>query len=182
MLTDEPHIILITGIMASGKSTVAQHLAGHFPRSVHLRGDIFRRMIVNGEAEIEPIMSDAALEQLRLRYRLAASTAQQYCESGFTVVYQDVILGPLLGEVVDMLKNSSPVYPLHVVVLYPSADVVAERERHRVKIGYGVWSPPQLDNILRTETPHIGLWLDTSDLSVAETVSKILSQLESATI
>ena len=40
-----PSIILITGIMAAGKSTIAQALAEALPKSVHLRGDVFRRII-----------------------------------------------------------------------------------------------------------------------------------------
>ena len=44
-------IILITGNMASGKSTVAQALAEQLPKSVHLRGDLFRRMIVSGRSD-----------------------------------------------------------------------------------------------------------------------------------
>ncbi|MBM0237656.1 hypothetical protein JNW88_11680 [Micromonospora sp. ATA32] len=38
--------MLITGIMAAGKSTVAELLARRLPRSVHLREDIFRRTVV----------------------------------------------------------------------------------------------------------------------------------------
>jgi uridine kinase len=34
-------IILITGVQAAGKSTVAQSLAERLPRSVHVRGDVF---------------------------------------------------------------------------------------------------------------------------------------------
>jgi shikimate kinase len=34
----ETSILLIIGIMASGKSTVAQLIAEHLPKSVHLRG------------------------------------------------------------------------------------------------------------------------------------------------
>jgi uridine kinase len=41
-----PPIILIAGNMASGKSTVAQALAERLPKSVHLRGDVFRRMVL----------------------------------------------------------------------------------------------------------------------------------------
>jgi dephospho-CoA kinase len=51
---ENPSIILITGIMASGKSTVAQLLSEQFDKSVHLRGDIFRRMIVNNRKEVRP--------------------------------------------------------------------------------------------------------------------------------
>ncbi|MBW4845322.1 MAG: zeta toxin family protein [Lachnospiraceae bacterium] len=45
-------IYLITGVMASGKSTVAELLASEFGNCVHLRGDIFRTMIVSGRAEM----------------------------------------------------------------------------------------------------------------------------------
>ncbi|HEY2553556.1 MAG TPA: zeta toxin family protein [Streptosporangiaceae bacterium] len=41
-------VFLVTGIQAAGKSTVAQALAKKFERSVHVRGDLFRRMMVNG--------------------------------------------------------------------------------------------------------------------------------------
>ncbi|WP_329202698.1 AAA family ATPase [Streptomyces sp. NBC_01435] len=43
-----PAVVLITGVMASGKSTVAQALAERLPRAAHVRGDVFRRMVVSG--------------------------------------------------------------------------------------------------------------------------------------
>jgi adenylylsulfate kinase-like enzyme len=33
-------IVMITGVQAAGKSTVAQALAERLPRSVHVRGDV----------------------------------------------------------------------------------------------------------------------------------------------
>jgi hypothetical protein len=69
-------IILLTGVMAAGKSTIAQHLAERLPMSVHLRGDVFRRMFVDGRAEMGPGFTESAWEQLRLRYRLATASAQ----------------------------------------------------------------------------------------------------------
>ena len=65
--------------MASGKSTIAQHIAERLPQRVHLRGNIFRKMIVNGQAHVEPPLSKEAMAQLRLRYQLAAMTADHYC-------------------------------------------------------------------------------------------------------
>jgi predicted kinase len=175
----ESSIILITGIMASGKSTVAQRLAERLPNSVHLRGDMFRRMIVNGEADIAPPLSESAQAQLRLRYQLAANAAQTYCEAGFTVVYQDIVIGAFLTEVVERLRMQQPLY---VVVLCPMPEVVAEREAGRNKIGYGAWTPTDLDHELRANTARIGLWLDTSALSVEETVDVILKRLPEAMI
>lgn len=170
-------VILITGIMASGKSTVAQHLAERLPKSVHLRGDVFRRMIVNGRVDMQPGYEDEAFQQLRLRYRLAASAAQTYRAAGFVVVYQDVIIGPVLQEVVDLLGQ-----PTYVVVLTPSPEVVAQREAGRSKAGYTQWTPADLDQGLRQGTPRLGFWLDTSALSVDETVDAILQNLDQAVV
>lgn len=43
-----PKRFVVTGIMAAGKSTVAQTLAARFERSAHVRGDSFRKAAVNG--------------------------------------------------------------------------------------------------------------------------------------
>jgi chloramphenicol 3-O-phosphotransferase len=170
--------ILITGIMASGKSSVAQALAERLPKSVHLRGDLFRRMIINGQAAIEPPLSDEALSQLRLRYRLAAQAAHSYCEAGFTVICQDVILGEILNEVIAFHRG----HPLYLVVLCPSPDIAFERDKNRHKQTYSGWTPEGLDKALREETPHLGLWLDSSSLSLSETVDAILARIHEARI
>lgn len=170
--------VLITGIMASGKSSVAQNLAEQLPKSVHLRGDIFRKMLVNGRADIVPPLLEEAMAQLRLRYQLAAMVANRYCAEGFTVIYRDVIIGAFLDEVIDLYKD----YPLYIVVLCPSPETVFQRDANRHKHTYGSWTPEALDRTLREETPHLGLWLDTSMLSVQETISSILEQLEQARI
>ena len=170
--------LLITGIMAAGKSTIAQHIAESLPKSAHLRGDVFRKMIVNGRAVIEPPLSPQAAAQLRLRYELAALVADRYCAAGFTVVYQDVIIGDLLKEVVQLHKN----WPLYVVVLCPSPAVVLRRDAARHKQTYSAWTPDELDHALRAETPNIGLWLDTSTLTIEATVATILSQIDKAKV
>ncbi|WP_206045799.1 AAA family ATPase [Nocardia mangyaensis] len=63
-------IILITGIQAAGKSTIAQLLAERLPRSVHVRGDLFRRMVINGRDDMTPDPSEEAVRQLRHRLTL----------------------------------------------------------------------------------------------------------------
>jgi hypothetical protein len=85
-----------------------------------------------------------------------------------------VIIGTLLGEVVDMLKH----LPLHLVVLCPSPEVAAQRDAERQKTAYGDWTPEALDFELRTNTPKFGLWLDTSTLSVEQTVDVIFAQID----
>jgi hypothetical protein len=173
-----PAVLLITGIMAAGKSTIAQHAAERLPRSVHLRGDLFRRMIVGGRAEMEPPLSEEAFAQLRLRYQLAAQTAQSYCDAGFTVVCQDIIIGPMLTYVIALYTA----YPLYVVVLCPSPNSALERDAGRHKHTYTDWTPHGLDQELRTATPKIGLWVDSTDMTVEQTINHIFANLDQALV
>ncbi|OPC82379.1 phosphotransferase [Embleya scabrispora] len=172
-------IVLVTGVMAAGKSTVAQLLAERLPCSVHLRGDTFRRMIVSGREEVTPRPSVEATEQLRLRHAASAAVADMYARAGWTVVVQDVVLGEHLAAFVDAVATR----PLYVVVLAPTPEAVTGREAGRTKTGYGgPWTVDALDGALRRDTPRLGLWLDTSDLTPDRTVDGILADLATARV
>ena len=179
MPTNGPHLILVTGIMASGKSSVAQRLAERFTRSVHLRGDTFRTMIVHGRAERKVPLDDEAYRQVELRYAIAADAAAHFLGAGFTVVYQDVVIGEALRRVARDLAR----HRLHVVVLCPRADVVVTRDRSRHKRAYADFGlVDHYDRVLREGTPRIGRWFDTSDIEVEDTVLEILADLEGARV
>ena len=173
MILKAPSMIVITGIMASGKSTVAQLLSEQLNPSVHLRGDIFRKMIVNNRQEVQPDASEDELDQLRLRYQLTVQAAEMYHQAGFNVVVQDVIVGPMLTEFIASLHRR----PLYLVVLSPSTAAVAAREAARSKTGYGIWTVEGLDHLLQQETARIGMWLDSTELSPEETVLEIVARL-----
>jgi chloramphenicol 3-O-phosphotransferase len=167
-----PQLYVITGAMAAGKSTVAQLLAECLPKSVHLRGDVFRRMIVNGAAEMGPVLSEEATAQLALRHRVACDAARAYVKAGFTVVYQDILIGAALGEVADLLADLQP----KIVVLNPITEILARRDSARHKTGYSESFPPEvLANALAHETPRLGLWLDTSQMTPEDVVERILA-------
>ncbi|WP_133785829.1 MULTISPECIES: AAA family ATPase [Kribbella] len=163
-------VIVVSGIMAAGKSSVSQMLAERFQYGVHLRGDVFRRMIVSGQAS----MADDVLEaqrQLQLRYRLACKSADEYANAGFTVVLQDVVIGELLREFLDGIQTR----PRYLVVLTPRPEIISTR------LGGGAHHlVDELDYELHAFSPRRGLWLDNSDLSVGETVDAILGRLDEA--
>lgn len=174
MLSGMTGTVLITGPQAAGKTTVSGMLARRFDRGVHLEGDAFRRFIAAGRAEMTPDVSDEALAQLRLRYRLTASAAQAYVEAGFAVVVDDVVAGPMLAEVVDLLR----IGPERVFVLLPSREAVSVREANRSQKGYGPWSVDELCALFERETPRIGTWIDTSTMTARQTVDKVLDALQ----
>ncbi|MEU2426049.1 AAA family ATPase [Streptomyces sp. NPDC007851] len=172
-------VVVITGVMAAGKSTVAQALAERLPRAAHVRGDVFRRMVVSGRADFTPDASAEATAQLHLRYDLSAATADAYAAAGFTAIVQDVLVGPELTAYLTRVRTR----PLSVVVLAPSPEAVARREAGRSKTGYGpAWTITALDAELRRHTQPLGLWLDTSALSVEQTVAAILGGAERARV
>lgn len=165
---------LITGVMAAGKSTVAQLLAERLEKCVHVRGDIFRRMIVSGRSDMSEDPSPEALSQLNLRYKIAADTARAYYDAGFSVVLQDNYYGDALPQMLERLSSC----PVRVVVLCPDAATVRRREETRGKTGYTGFSVEQLHASFMKETPRLGFWLDTSRMTPDETVDKIIEYFE----
>lgn len=174
----EPAIIVLTGAMAAGKSTIAQLLAEQLPCAAHVRGDLFRRMIVSGQAPMSSPLSVEAVAQLRLRQRLAAQVADGYAAAGITAIVQDILLGDDLPQFLELLHHR----PVFAVVLAPDAETLARRDATRIKTGYVGWTSIEFDRELRETTPPIGLWLDTSRQSPGQTVSTILSRLADAQV
>lgn len=171
-------VIVITGAMAAGKSTVAELLADRLAKSVHIRGDAFRRMIVNGEAEMTLDPTPEALAQRRMRYRLAGQVADGYAAEGFDAIVQDVIMGPDLSAFVDQIATEER----YLIVLSPSVTVLEWREQQRKKQQDVHFSAGAMDNTLRMETEKIGYWLDSSAQSPEETVEDILEHLTQARV
>lgn len=174
---------LVIGVQAAGKSTVADLLARTFERGVHVRGGQFYRWAVRGWVHAGDPRSEQARRLLDLRYRLSALVADEYCAAGFCTVVQDNIFGE---DVTGWLQAVSA-RPRHLVVLRPSAKVVWAREqaRHEAtgKSAYrpGGFTIEELDGYL-AQTPRIGLWLDTSELTAEEAVAEILRHQAAAVV
>ncbi len=166
-------LYVVTGIMASGKSTIAQMLAEQAEKSVHVRGDSFRRMIVQGREDMQVNPGEEALSQLRLRYRLAARVADDYYDAGFTVVLQDNYIGHEINTLLDEIKS----IPLYLITLNPSREAVMEREWQRAKKGYTSYNVAGLYETLQIENPQIGLWVDSTRQRPEETTAEILRRV-----
>jgi predicted kinase len=173
-------LFVISGVSASGKSTVARLLAERFGRGVCVPGDAIRAMMVSGRVDVRPDTGAEALRQLVLRYAGALSVAKVFLDGGFDVVVEDVIVGPVLRDFLGLV----PVPEFHLVFLDPDAAAIERRERERDRIAYGPgrWSVSGLQALLREETDRIGLWLDTTGQSAEETVEAIASDPDASRV
>ena len=173
-------LFVISGVSAAGKSTVARLLAGRFERGVCVPGDAIRAMMVSGRADMRPGAGAEALRHLALRYAGALAVADVFLRGGFDVVVEDVIIGPVLRDFLDLV----PVPELHLVFLDPDMAAIERRDRERGRTAYGPgrWSVDGLQAVLREETERIGLWLDTSRQSAEQTVEAILSHPDASRV
>jgi adenylylsulfate kinase-like enzyme len=174
---------LVTGAQASGKSTIAELLAQHVERGVHVRGGQFYRWAVRGWVHVGDADEAEARRLLDLRYRLSATVADEYAAAGFTTVVQDNIYGPDVERWLDVVTAR----PLHLVVLRPAVAAVESRdaERRRVtgKVAYrGGFTPAVNDEHVASTPGHLGLWLNTSDQTPDETVAEIVARAAEAVV
>lgn len=172
----DPRVIVLAGIQAAGKSTVARLLAQRFERGVHIEADVLQQMIVSGGEWItEPgVISEEAGRQLRLRLHNACLLASSFLEAGFTPVIDDIIV----GERFDQLKSELAGVPFELVVLAASPDLVAaKRDAGRGKRVLGEKWARYLDDALRETMAGNGVWIDNGDQTPEQTVEEIVTAL-----
>jgi predicted kinase len=167
-------LFVVSGTQGAGKTTVAGLLARRFARGVHVSADALHKMIVSGGVwpELETTDREGGVqgeagEQLRLRQHNLFLLGRSFHDAGFTVVLEDILIGPQLEETLEPLCDR----PLHFLMLRPSLAAVRERERGRGTQLYEDWE--WLDDTIEN-TPRIGLWLDTSHQSPEQTVNEIM--------
>ncbi|MCY4583686.1 MAG: AAA family ATPase [Chloroflexi bacterium] len=175
MLPLNDSVWLVTGIPGAGKSTVSRELAGGLPGSAHIEVDVVRQMVVSGYLVPgqEPLAESNA--QLELGARNAALLADSLMDAGFTPVIDDVVLLRQLARYREVLTR----WPLRLVVLAPPVEVALERDRGRLEKHLG-GRFARLDAELREQMLGLGLWLDTSGMSVVETVDAIARRADEA--
>lgn len=173
---------LVTGAQAAGKSTVADLLARSFASGVHVRGGAFARWAVRGWTPFDGADPAAVRACLDLRYGLSAQAARAYAAAGFTCVVQDNVYGP---DVPDWLRAVGG--PVHLVVLRPSVAALVERDAARFaatgKVAYGpAFTPADNDAHLGRTDARLGLWLDTTDQTPAQTVAAVLARPDASLV
>ena len=172
-LTDS--VWLINGIPGAGKSSVSKALAESLAKSAHLEVDLVREMVVTGYLAPGQDPKAGSDAQLELGAHNAALLADSFMDAGFTPLIDDVVLRLQLARYREVLSR----WPLRLVVLASPLDVVLQRDRERVEKHLG-GRYAYLDGELREQMRGLGLWLDTSGMTVRETVEVIMRRADEA--
>jgi chloramphenicol 3-O-phosphotransferase len=180
-----PRAVVLVGAQAAGKSSVAKSLAARFDHGAFIEGDVLWKMIVGGAVDMSAEPDPEAVRQLAIRYRHGALLCESFVGEGYVAIHAENMYGPAVEQHVRSLRCARS-----LVVLRPRPEVIERRERDRGTSAYEPWVPLDgslLDAIVRfdewvADTPRIGLWIDSSDLTVDETVDAILDRWEDAAI
>jgi thymidylate kinase len=170
-------IFILTGVPGSGKSSVACALLQHFPTGLHLPVDEQRAFVVSGIAHPIPEWTDETSRQFRLARQATLQTARRDAREGFTVAIDDVIS---LQEAQSLYEPRLAREEVYKILLQPDLETALERNRSRQNKNFD--TEVLAETIRRThqsfaeEGNFAPGWLviDTSQLSVEQTVARIL--------
>lgn len=169
---------IITGSPGAGKSTVSQALLRRFEFGLHLAIDDLNDLVVSGRAYPSMDHPPEAARQFALAHTAAAHHARLYAEAGFEVAIDDVLWPTSIHALLDQLDGLTA----RVVLLAPGLETALARNAARTNKSYDTATlVPLMEAIhpsIQPEEYRAQGWtvLDTSGLTLAETVDALLSE------
>jgi ADP-ribose pyrophosphatase YjhB (NUDIX family)/chloramphenicol 3-O-phosphotransferase len=174
-------VFIISGPAGAGKSTVARALCERLPRSAHVDADLLRDMVIGGYASPVPGVHDRAArdEQIALAHRNACALARNFALTGLTAVIDDIVEERAdLDRCLEELAG----FDVAFVTLLPDADALRTRDQGRESEKRVGRRSSDLQRIIADNGETRGLRLDTSGLTVEETVTAILERIDEARV
>jgi predicted kinase len=157
----------------AGKTTVARILARRFDRAAHIDLDwVLHHLTVSGLVPPDAQVDESA-RQIRLALRNTAALAANFFDDGFLPIVEGALAD---RDSTDLLRQALAPRPTSLLVLAPPLPVSVDRDRRRggKRVAH-LFS--HLDKQMRAELADAGWWLDTADMTPAETVEALLRHL-----
>ena len=158
-------LYVITGPAGVGKSTISRKIAEASVKSALIEGDDLYGQIVGGY--IDPWKEGNHLETF---WKLSISSIRVYLEDGFDVVF-NYIISP---EQFDMIRSEFNDYKISFSVLLVDEETILERDKRRPEDCQMKERCIVLLNEFRDHNYDKKYILDTSNMTVEETVAKVL--------
>jgi predicted kinase len=163
-------VIVLRGIMTSGKSTIAKEYRSFANKTIWLRVDNFKDFFDSYEAEIRPYVHGAANASL-----------EYFLKEGFSIVMEGVFQNPdFVQQAVDIANRHS--VPCRVFQLKISLPTAQQRDKTREGVPEGLRPAipdEEIAGVYRTieEHPFKGaLELDTEHMTIEECIAFINKQ------
>jgi adenylylsulfate kinase-like enzyme len=169
---EQPVVILVVGVPGAGKSSVARALAERLERAACIEGDLVQHhFTVTGLVGPGELPAEESHRQMQLRWRNCADLARNFWQAGFTVIVEHAVSR---REWIDRFVQDIGPAPVSLVVLAPSREVTLERDRQRDEKQVAHLFT-HMDAELRDDLSGLGYWLDSSGLTVDQTVDCLLA-------
>ncbi len=162
---DKPVLYVITGPAGAGKSTVSRRIAELSVKSALIEGDDLYAQIVGGY--VDPWKEGNSLKTF---WKLSLSSIKVYLEDGFDVVF-NYIISP---DQLEMIKRELPDYKIRFAVILVNEETLLERDQMRPEEFRMKERCIVLLNEFKEHNYKKENIIDTSDLSIDETVKEII--------
>lgn len=110
------------------------------------------------------------MRQLQLRWRNCAALADNFAQAGFTAIVEHAAASRYW---IELFLDHLTTRPVSLIVLAPPLEVALARDARRTEKQVGHLFA-HMDAEMRHELAGVGWWLDSSDLTVEETVDRVL--------
>lgn len=171
-------LLVITGQLGAGKSTLARAVAAQFEHAVHVDVDAIRELVVSGLAS-PLVWTGETTRQFSLAVEGAMALAAVYHGAGFAVLVEGAV-DP--GEVVESARGAGLSTHLVGVTLHPPLEVALRRNRERTHKGIDTTALEPVIRMLDAELTSSRLpdgWhvLDNGTQTLEESAEHLLALL-----
>lgn len=166
--------VVVSGMPAAGKTTITELAARLLPRAVQIKADGLNAMILSGRVWRLGEPADEASRQADLCDRNLCSLANNFIDSGFTVLMDQLVVD---RAELDFLLSLLAPRPVMLVTLAPTVEVCQHRNtiRHPDE-RFDFDGYDQLEAALWRDFHNVGWWFETSTLTPDETAFQLVQE------